>query len=226
MSDSSPSQSRLLTMTRAPGPGEKSRNRSSCAAERGHVRLERVAVEQVAFRRPAGRVADHPGPAADDRDRAAAEALESEQPEDRDEVPDVERVGRRIEPDVPAIGRPVARRPAKPGVAACRMPRHSSSSRGPSAAAGRAAVTGRGPRRLDREAADDVRSRPLCYRAALDADHSNTHVSVAPTRPVSARRRRVSPRRRFQLNSSSTSPTHVWPATSVSNDVLYSSTVF
>jgi len=39
------------------------------------VRRERLAVQQVAFARAAGRVADHPGPAAHERDRAAAVAL-------------------------------------------------------------------------------------------------------------------------------------------------------
>ena len=95
------SQSRLLTIT-APEPGVKSRNRSSWTADRRDVRLERLAIEQVPLRRPTRRVADHPRPAADHGDRPAAEPLQPEQPEDRDEVADVERRARRVEPDVPA----------------------------------------------------------------------------------------------------------------------------
>ena len=83
----------------------------------GDVALERLAVEQVPLRRPARRIADHPGPAADERDRPAAEALEPEQPEDRHEVPDVERGAGRIEPDV-ARDRRVARQSG--GQSGCR----------------------------------------------------------------------------------------------------------
>ena len=72
-------------------PGVKSRKRSSWPRIDATFAVERLGVEQVPLGRAARRVADHPGPAADHRDRPAAEALEAEQPEDRDEVADVER---------------------------------------------------------------------------------------------------------------------------------------
>ena len=106
-------------MTAPPAPGEKSRNRSSWPRIAVDIRLERVAVEQVALGRAPGRVADHPGPAADQCDRPAAEPLEPQQAEDRDEVADVERVARRIEPVV-AGDRRAGRRAAPPGRASWR----------------------------------------------------------------------------------------------------------
>ena len=127
-----------------------------------------------------------PGPAADDRDRPAAEALQAEQPEDRDEVADVER--RRRTGRTRCSRRSAVRSragPAGPGVVACRMPRHSSSASSPPGLSPVArAVTGRsveasGPtgRR------PNVRSRSLCYRAATDADHSR----AAPAPSTGAR---------------------------------------
>ena len=80
------------------------------AADTRDVDRQRLAVEQVPLRRPPGRVADHPGPAAHDRDGSSAEPLQAEQAEDRHEVADVERRPGRIEPDV-AGDRRVAREP-------------------------------------------------------------------------------------------------------------------
>ena len=97
-------------------PGVKSRNRSSWPRIAATFALERLAVEQVPLRRAARRVADHPGPAADERDRAPAEALEAQEPEDRDQVADVERVGGRVETDVAgdrATGRQAVRQPRR-----------------------------------------------------------------------------------------------------------------
>ncbi len=67
-------------------------------------------VEQVPLGRLPGRVADHPGPAAHDHDRAPAVALDVDETEDRHEMADVERRTARIEPvvggDRPALGQP------------------------------------------------------------------------------------------------------------------------
>ena len=73
-------------------------------------------VEQVPLRRSSGRVPDHPGPAAHDGDRAPAEALEAQEPEDGHQVADMERVGGRVEADVPGdrtAGRQSVRQPRR-----------------------------------------------------------------------------------------------------------------
>ena len=88
------------------------------ASDPDDVPLQRLAVEQVAFRRPPRRIPDHPGPAADDRDRPPAEALEPQQPEDGDQMADMERIGRRVESDV-AGDRPSGREAR--GQARCRL---------------------------------------------------------------------------------------------------------
>ena len=108
ISDSSPEPVEVVDHDRARGPGVKSRNRSSWPRIAATLASSVVAVEQVPLGRTARRVADHARPAADDRDRPAAEALEAEQPEDRHEVADVERRARRVEPDV-AADRPAGR---------------------------------------------------------------------------------------------------------------------
>ena len=108
ISDSGPEPVEVVDHDRARRPGVKSRNRSSWPRIAATFASSVVAIEQVPLGRPPGRIADHPRPAADERDRAAAEALQPEQPEDRDEVADVERVGRRVEPDV-AGDRPAGR---------------------------------------------------------------------------------------------------------------------
>ncbi len=79
-------------MSAAPAPGREVEEPLELAAQGRDVRLERLAVEQVPLGRAAGRIADHAGPAADHGDRPAAEPLEPQQPEDRHEVADVERV--------------------------------------------------------------------------------------------------------------------------------------
>ncbi len=78
--------------------------------DRPDVGLDRGAVEQRALGRPAGRIPDHARAAADHRDRLAAEALQPDQAEDRDQVADVERVERRVEAVVRAQ-RPARREP-------------------------------------------------------------------------------------------------------------------
>ena len=80
-------------MTRRAGARREVEEPLELAADRGDVALERLAVEQVALGRPPGRVADHARAAADERDRPTAMTLEAEQPEDRHQVPDVERRG-------------------------------------------------------------------------------------------------------------------------------------
>ena len=159
-------------MTAPPLPGEKSRNRSSWPRIAATFASSVVAVEQVALRRAPGRVADHPGPAADQRDRPAAEALQAEQAEDRHEVADVERVGRtgRSRCSRRSDGRSRAG-PRGPASSSWRMPRHSSSVEESARARCRRPRTSPSQRR-DVESSGptgrrrSVRSRPLCYRAA------------------------------------------------------------
>jgi hypothetical protein len=67
------------------------------AAHRRRVRLDDIEGLQVPLARAAGRVADHPGPATDERDRASAAALEVDQPEDRHEMADVQPRAGRVE---------------------------------------------------------------------------------------------------------------------------------
>ena len=131
-------------------------------ADRGDVRLERLPVEQVPLGRRPRRVADHPGPAADERDRPAAVALEVEQPEDRHEVADVERGSRRVEPVVGgdrAAGRESRRRDRASRRGACRA---SAARRGVPAGRPRAArppPPSRPPSQARNPSRLDVRSR-------------------------------------------------------------------
>ncbi len=98
-------------MTAAFGPGEVE-EALQLGPDRPGVGLERLAIEQVALAGTPGRVADHPGPATHQGHRPAAEALQVEQPEDRDEVADMERIRGRIEADVPG-DRPPGRQPSR-----------------------------------------------------------------------------------------------------------------
>ena len=102
-------------MTAAVAAGREVEEPLELAADPGHVGREGLAVEQVPLRRSPGRVADHPGPATDHRDRPAAEPLEPEQPEDRHEVADVERRPGRIEPDVAGDRRIAGEAGGQPG---------------------------------------------------------------------------------------------------------------
>ena len=73
---------------------------------------QRVVVEQVALLAAATRVADHAGGAAGQRERTVTGELEAAHEQLADEVADVQRVGRRIEPDVQAdvaLGQPGSR---------------------------------------------------------------------------------------------------------------------
>src|SRR6266404_9897856 len=92
----SPSQSRLLTIA----DRREIEEPLELAAHRGHVRGQGFAIEQVALARPARRIADHPRPATDHGNRAAAVPLQLDEPEDRDEVADMEPRPRRIEADI------------------------------------------------------------------------------------------------------------------------------
>ena len=141
--------------------------------------------------RSARRVADHARAAADERDRPAAEALELEQPEDRHEMADVERVGGRIEADVGGDRAARASRAGSPGVVACEDARASRARRGgPSSrpASAPPAVTARARRVVStqREAARTVRSRSLCYRAATDADQPRAAPAPSTGAPAAA----------------------------------------
>ena len=90
--------------------------------------LDRRRVEQVPLRRPARRVADHAGPAAHQRHRATAEALEPDEPEDRHQVADVRasrRRGRtrcRRRSAGPSRAAPAARASSRAGCPATRAP--------------------------------------------------------------------------------------------------------
>ena len=68
--------------------------------DRGAVPIERLSIEQVALRRATGRIADHPRPAADQRNGATAVQLQTSQRKDTHEVADMEGIGTRIEADV------------------------------------------------------------------------------------------------------------------------------
>ena len=152
------------------------RSRGTARAGRGSRPRSRSSVSRSSrfrSRRAARRVADHPGPAADQRDRPPAEPLQAQQPEDRHQVADVERVGRRVEADVAGDRPPVARRAGRPGRGRVQdappFELVEQSARGLAAASDRtlavtaSSVEASGPsgRRTT------VRSRPLCYRAAL-----------------------------------------------------------
>ena len=145
-------------MTAPPAPGREVEEPLELAADRRDVRSSVSRSSRLRSRRASGRVADHPGPAADDRDRAAAVALEAQQPEDRHEVADVERVGATDRTRCsPRSGARWRAGPARPGVVAWRIPRHSSSARSPSGPACRGRRRHRrGRGRLDdREAAQE-----------------------------------------------------------------------
>ena len=66
------------------------------------VVAERVVVEQVALVAAPGRIADHPRRAAGERERTMSGELEAAHEQLADEVPDVQRVGGRVEADVEA----------------------------------------------------------------------------------------------------------------------------
>ena len=197
-------------MTAPPCPGEKSRNRSSWA--RMAATFASSVSRSSRFRsdeRPDGSPI-MPGPAADHRDRAPAEALQAEQPEDRHQVADVERVGGRVEPDV-AGDRAPGRQPGRPGRASspARMPRQSSSAsrpHGPSRPPPRASPSqGRASSRLDQAGGGCpfvhapyaiVRPQMQTSSRAAPAPSSGARASAAGTGRIDRRSdRRRRPRR-------------------------------
>ena len=102
-------QSALLTSVAWYGPGSKSSSLRQLHLDALDVVAQRVVVEQVALLAAPARVADHAGGAAGQRERAVAGELEAAHEQLADEVTDVQRVGRRIEPDVQAdvaLGQP------------------------------------------------------------------------------------------------------------------------
>ena len=194
ISDSSPEPVEVVDQDRPVRAGREVEEPLELAADRRDVGLERLAIEQVPLGRAPRRVADHPGPAADQRDRPAPEPLQPEQPEDRDQVADVERVRGRVEADV-AGDRPARREPGRqpgrrlvedaPPLELGQQPGQARGrSRGPSSQARDVESS-----RPVREAASTVRSRPLCYRAATDADQPR----AAPAPPTGARTPTASP---------------------------------
>ncbi len=102
-----PSQSWLSTTRAWVRPGLKSRNRSSWAWIDAVLAMTCSRLSRFRSDGPPGWIADHPGPAADDDDRAAAVALDVHEPEHRDEMPGVERRTARIEPVV-GVDRPAS----------------------------------------------------------------------------------------------------------------------
>ena len=189
--------------------------------DRGDVRRERLAVEQVPLGRRARRVADHPGPAADERDRPAAVALELEQPEDRDEVADVERRPGRVEAVV-AGDRPAGREPrrqarrrrrgASPASASSSSEARRGRRRPSSAASRRRRHRHARPSRLDRPDRGGS-PRPLCYRAARHADQPRAAPAPsAQPRPRAASRLLRRPAESSSPSRSSSSPSSSWSA--------------
>ena len=106
-------------MTRAAGARARSRGTApAAAADGGDVGLERVGGRAgcAPLERPDGSPII-PVPPPTTATGPPAVTLQAEQPEDRDEVPDMQRVGGRIEPDVAGdrLG-PAPGAPASPGV--------------------------------------------------------------------------------------------------------------
>ena len=156
-------------MTRAAaGPG---RSRGTARAGRGSTATFAASVSRSSRFRSAerpGRVADHPRPAADQRDRPAAVALELEQPEDRDEVADVERRPRtgRSRCSRRSAGRSrdgrQARRRRRGACPASRARRAASRARGAVAAEpGRARVTARLGRAVSTRPEEGLTTTPM-----------------------------------------------------------------
>src|SRR5439155_4681768 len=175
-------------------------------ADRGGIRLDRRAIQQVALGRTARWIADHAGPPTDEYHGTTAVALEVDEAEDRHEVPDVEPRRRWIEAVV--AGDRAARRqsrrqsgrrvvehsaPLELGekAARCRF----SLGQGPLGArriqpcralGGRHTVAGRGVtgRRPGGAGSADRRgggpSGGLCYRLARHEDQPRTAAALSP----------------------------------------------
>ena len=207
----SASQSRLLTMHRA---RRARRSRGTARAGPGSTATLTASVSRSSRFRSADarRVADHAGPAADERDRPAAVALELEEAHDRDEVADVEPRPGRVEAVVAGdrtaggeAGREARRRVVEhppPGRARRAVP---SPRRAPSPAEARRRRRRR--HRLARRAVTTGQkrgcSRPLCYRAARHADQPR-----AAAAPSAQPRPRAAPRLLRRPESRHRDPDH------------------
>ena len=176
---------------RAPDPGVKSRNRSSCARIAADVRRERLASSRFrSLERPDGSPIIPVPPPTSATGRPPKRCSRSS-PKIGHQVADVERSRRTGRSRCSRrSGGPVASRAGSPGVVAWRMPRHSSSASSPPrpVAASGASVTGVERRAVSTRpgGSSTVRSRPLCYRAATDADQPR----AAPAPPTGAPGRR------------------------------------
>ena len=194
-------------------------------ADRGHVALDRRRVEQVPLGRAPRWIADHPGPATDERHRPSTEPLEADQPEDRHEVADVQRLPRGVESDVGG-DRPArcqALRQARRGLVEDPPPlelREQPAEPGRVAAGGRIAhldVTGWGPEpsllrpvRLDRASIPCmVSSRQSCKPASGGSVVAGSVTAAAPAGTVRTRPR-PSPSR-SPSSCSWSSPCSAWP---------------
>ena len=110
------SQSALLTIRAALRRRVEIEESLELRADAGDVRLDLLGDEQHALLRLAARIADHAGAAADQRDRRMAGALQARQRHHRQQRPDVQARGGRIEADVgrdalarEQLGQPVGR---------------------------------------------------------------------------------------------------------------------
>ena len=103
-------------LRRRSGPGVKSRNRASWPPDPGDVAHQRLA-SSAGRGPPIGTTGRRscPVPPPTSGDRPVAVALQVEQPEDRHEVADVQRIGGRVEAVVGRDRAPGASRSARPG---------------------------------------------------------------------------------------------------------------
>ena len=101
ISDSFAEPVEVVDHQRAARPGREVEEPLELAAQRGDVVLERLR-RRAGCARSSGRTGRRscPVPPPTTRHRPSAEALQAQQPEDRDQVPDMQRIGGRIEADV------------------------------------------------------------------------------------------------------------------------------
>ena len=199
ISDSSPSQSRLLTISapRLPAGSRGSAPAGPRSAADVVPRASRRSSRLRSVDRPEGSPIIPVPPPTSATGRPPM-PLEAEQPEDRDEVTDVERMRRRIEPVV-AGDRAARRQPVgqpgrrgvedAPPLELVQQPVRASTGRARHTARRQSSATP--GRRLT------FRSRPLCYRAGSDADHSRAAAapSTRAAAPPEEEMRRVDRRR-------------------------------
>ena len=70
------------------------------SANRAAIRVQRGAIKEIPFCRTARRVANHPGPATYERNRATARKLQTPQCKDAHQVPNMKRIRARVKANV------------------------------------------------------------------------------------------------------------------------------